>query len=115
MGGGSVYSDIVQGLLTTDDEDSGVPGRGLQGGAMSRDNLRVHFVHRHVRDTIVILEEGNCPHPLCPDCDMFDLWAALNWWHSYTALCAQVAKSKNRRLVGQESRDGAVLACKAYG
>ena len=26
-------------------------------------NLQIHFVHRHVRYTVVILEEGNRPHP----------------------------------------------------
>ena len=115
MGGGSVYSDIVQCLLTTDDEDSGVPVRGLQERTISRENIRVHFVHRHVRDTIVILEEGNCPHPLCPDCDMFALRSALNWWHYDTTLCAQGAKINSRRFVVQEAWDGAALAFKSYG
>ena len=36
---------------------------GCLGGASNRINLRVHFAHHHVRDTIVILEEGNRPYP----------------------------------------------------
>ena len=28
--------------------------------------MRVHVLHRHVQDTVVILEEGNLPHPRCP-------------------------------------------------
>ena len=32
--------------------------------------MRVYFLHRHVRDTVVVLEEGNLPHPRCPRCDM---------------------------------------------
>ena len=32
-----------------------------QGETTNRTNLRVHFVHHHVKDTIVILEEGNRP------------------------------------------------------
>ena len=25
--------------------------------------MRVHFIQRHVRDTVIILEEGNLPTP----------------------------------------------------
>ena len=45
----------------------------------------VHFWHRHVRDTVVILEEGNLPHPRCPMCDMLVLWRSLNRMHRRTA------------------------------
>ena len=31
------------------------PVKGCLGGATNRTNLWVHFVHRHIRDTIVIL------------------------------------------------------------
>ena len=34
---------------------------GCLGGASNWTNLQVHFLHRHVWDTIVILEEGNQP------------------------------------------------------
>ena len=44
--------------------------KGCMGG-VSRDNLRVHFLHHHIHDTILILEEGNCPHSHFPECDMF--------------------------------------------
>ena len=30
----------------------------------------VHFLHRHILDTMVILEEVNLPHPRCTQCDM---------------------------------------------
>ena len=39
------------------------PVEGCPGGATNRTNLRVHFAHRHVWDTIVILEEGNQNYP----------------------------------------------------
>ena len=29
----------------------------------TRTAMRVYFLHRHVRDTVVILEEGNLPYP----------------------------------------------------
>ena len=47
------------------------PMVGYQGGGTNRTNLQVHFMHCHVRDTIVILEEGNRPYPCFPTCDMF--------------------------------------------
>ena len=31
----------------------------------SRTAMQVHFLHRHVLDTVVILEEINLPHPQC--------------------------------------------------
>ena len=31
-------------------------------------------MYRHLRDTIVILEEGNRPRPRCPKYDMFMPW-----------------------------------------
>ena len=33
--------------------------------------LRFHFVHHHVQDMIVVLEEGNHPIPILPKCDVF--------------------------------------------
>ena len=39
---------------------------GCRGRAANRAALRVNFFHRHVRDTVVILEEVNLTHPRCP-------------------------------------------------
>ena len=47
-----------------------------------RTNLWVYFVHRHVQDTLVILEEGKRPHPQCNKYDMFVPWRALNDLHN---------------------------------
>ena len=44
--------------------------KGCSCWASTRTAMRVHFWHRHIRDTVVILEEGNLPHPLCLLCDM---------------------------------------------
>ena len=71
MGGGSTAVKRIQGLLPVDSKASGVPGKCLQGGATSRSNLWVHFVHLYIRDKIFILEEGNRTHPRCHECDMF--------------------------------------------
>ena len=37
------------------------PVDGCPGVSETRAAMRVHFVHRHVHDTVVILEEGNPP------------------------------------------------------
>ena len=39
------------------------PVEGCPGRAGTRTAMRVHFWRRHVRDTVIILEEGNLPHP----------------------------------------------------
>ena len=44
-------------------------------------NLRIHFVHHHVMDTVVILEEGNRPCPRSLACDMFVSWVELTLSH----------------------------------
>ena len=43
--------------------------------------MKVQFWHRHVRDTVVILEEGKLPHPRCPLCDILVPWRYLNGKH----------------------------------
>ena len=42
------------------------PVEGCPGVSETRAAMWVHFVHRHVHDTVVILEEGNLPLPQCP-------------------------------------------------
>ena len=39
------------------------PVKGCSGRALTRTAMMVQFWHRHVRDTVVVLEEGNLPHP----------------------------------------------------
>ena len=38
--------------------------------AETREGLRVHFLHRNMWYTVIIVEEVNLPHPHCPFCDM---------------------------------------------
>ena len=42
------------------------PVEGCLGRAATRTAMRVHFLHQHVQDNVVILEEGNLPCPGCP-------------------------------------------------
>ena len=41
------------------------PAKGCSGRATSHTKLRIQFMHFHMRDAVVILEEGNHPpHPI---------------------------------------------------
>ena len=77
--------------------------------------MRVHFVHRHIHDTVVMLEEGNFPHPRCARCDMQVPRKALNGCHLGTTQCAKGAERKRRRLAGTEMRENLERAFRAYG
>ena len=61
------------------------PVEGCPGTLATRTAMRVHFVHRHVQDTVVMLEEGNFPQPRCARCDMQVPQKALNGHHLGTA------------------------------
>ena len=39
------------------------PVEGCSGQAATRMAMQVHFWHHNVRDTVVILDEGNITHP----------------------------------------------------
>ena len=76
--------------------------------------MRVHFWRRHVRDTVIILEEGNLPHPQCEKCDMLVPWRALNGRHKDTAMCKSGVERKRRRLAEAEIRESTEMAFEAY-
>ena len=82
---------------------------------MMHTNLRIHFVPHPVRDIIVIMEEGNRPHPLCPYCNMFVLWVALNYRHPNNNFFTQGEDQKRQRLVKEGTREGAATAFQSYG
>ena len=77
--------------------------------------MRVHSVHRHVQDTMVMLEEGNLPHPGCARCDMQVPRKALNGCHLGTAQCGKGAERKQRQLAETETRENLERAFSAYG
>ena len=57
------------------------PVEGCSGWEATRTAMRLHFWHQHVQNTVVILEEGNLPHPWLPLCDMLVPWQSLNRSH----------------------------------
>ena len=76
--------------------------------------MRVHFLHQHVHNTVVMLEEGNSPHPRCARCDMQVPRKALNGRHLGTAQCAKWAERKILWLAETETRENSERAFKAY-
>ena len=91
------------------------PVEGCPGRAGKRTAMRVHFWSRHVRDIIIILEEGNLPHPRCANCDMFVPWRDLNGRHNSTEMCRNGADRKRRRLLEAEVRDSTDMVFEVYG
>ena len=77
--------------------------------------MRVHFLHRHILDTVVILDEVNLLHPWCTRCDMLVPRRDLNGRHPTTAQCARVDERKRRRIVNAETRESSERAFDAYG
>ena len=90
------------------------PLEGFPGRAATRTAMRVHFLYRHVLDTVVILEEGNLPHPCCTQCEMLAPRQALNGRHPATAQCVREAERKRRQLVLVELRESSERAFEAY-
>ena len=91
------------------------PVEGCPGRARKRTAMRVHFWRRHVRDVVIILEEGNLPHPRCPRCDMLVPWRSLNGRHKITAMCRSGAERKRRRLAEADVRESTEMAFEVYG
>ena len=91
------------------------PVEGCPGVSATRAAMRVHFVHRHVHDTVVILEEGNLPLPRCPRCDLQVSRKALNGRHLETNQCKTGAERKLRRLAEEDVETVTEKALHAYG
>ena len=68
-----------------------------------------------MRDIIIILEEGNLPHPRCKNCDMFVPWRALNGRHKSTEMCRSGAERKQRQLAEAEVRVSTEMVFEVYG
>ena len=77
--------------------------------------MQVHFLHRHVLYTVVILEEGNLPHTRCPQCNMLVSYHILNGRHPATTQYTRGAGRKRRRLAGADLRESMERSFKAYG
>ena len=67
-----------------------------------------------MQDTIIILEEGNLPHPRCANCDMFVPWRDLNGGHKSTEMCRNGADRKRQRPAKAEVRDSTEMDFEVY-
>ena len=76
--------------------------------------MRVLFLHRHVLNTVVILEEGKLPNPWCAPCDMLFPQRNLNGRHPSTDQCDRGAERKRRRLAEAETRESVERAFEAH-
>ena len=90
------------------------PVEGCPGVSETRAAMRAHFVHWHVHDTVVILEEANLPLPRCPWCDLQVSRKALNGRHLGTNPCRTGAERKIRRLAAAEGEAATERAFNAY-
>ena len=91
------------------------PVEGCPGVSETRAAMWVHFLHQHVHNTVVILEEGNLPLPRCPRCDLQVSRKALNGRHLETNQCKKGAERKLRRLAAAEGEAATERAFHAYG
>ena len=71
--------------LPTNGGPSNLPVKAFRGRAATWTAMRVHLLYPHVRDTVIILEEGNLPRPRCPRCNMMVPCQALNRQNLATA------------------------------
>ena len=81
----------------------------------TRTAIRVHFLKRHFLDTVVILEEGNFPHPRCARCDILVPRRALNGRQPSITQCARGEEQKRLWLAEAETRESYEQVFKAYG
>ena len=93
-GGGETRTYRVEFL--TKGEARGCPVEGCQGRAGKRTAMKMHLCRRHVRDIVIILEEGNLPHTRCSQCDILVPWQTLNGKHHGTTICRSGAERKRR-------------------
>ena len=77
--------------------------------------MRVHLWHWHVWDTMVILQEGNLPHPQCSLCNMLVPWRSLNGSHKHTSQCMPGAEPNQWSLAVEEERAVKSRAFSTYG
>ena len=64
---------------------------------------------------MVILEEGNLPHPRFPMCDIMVLWRSLNGMHWGKVQCKRGAERKQQSLAVEEETEFTSRAFSAYG
>jgi hypothetical protein len=80
------------------------PVDGCPGNATTHANLRRHFMYRHPKDTLVVLEEGLVPLPRCELCGMHVTPATLSSSHRQMTLCREGADRARQRSALEDAR-----------
>ena len=91
------------------------PVEGCPSRVATRMTMQVHFLHQNILDTVVIIEEGNPPHPRCARYNMLVPRRALNSRHAATAQYDRGAERNRRQLEEVETREISEQAFEAYG
>ena len=77
--------------------------------------MRVHFLHKHFWETMVILEGENLPHQRFPRCGMLVPWRPLNGSHLAIAQCVRGEEQKRGCLAEEEVRENLERDFQDYG
>ena len=72
--------------------------KGCSGRETSHTNLHIHYIHRHLEDTIVVLNKGPCPHPWRNQCNIFIPQKKMLARHLGTTILNRVSELKHRHL-----------------
>ena len=91
------------------------PVEGCRGRSVTRKVKRVHFMHRHVQDTVIIMEEFNLYHPQCPRCDTLVPWKDLNSRNVTNSQCAKGVEQEISWMTAEEIRESAESVFQVYG
>ena len=90
------------------------PIEGCRGQTATKTDMRVHFLHWHIRDTVIILKKGN---PSCPWCLWYNMlvpWKDLNGQNVITSQCAKRTERKRRKLSEEEMQERTERAFQTY-
>ena len=87
----------------------------MSGTSGDKDDKMGNFFHQHVRETVLILEEGNLSHQQFPSCNMLLPWRALSRRNLASDQCAKGEERNSRRLTEEELRDSLERAIHSYG
>ena len=110
QGGTAYIPDVLSDLQGSAELSRG----GVSGTSGDKDSNASILFHRHVRDTFIVLEEGNLSHLWCPCCNMLVPWCVLNGRHLSTAQCARGTERKRRRLEEEGLREILDRSFQAY-
>ena len=60
---------------------------GCTGSSTIRTNLQLHYMHRHMEDIVVVINEGTVTHSRYEQCDMFIPQGKMEGGHLGPKIC----------------------------